>query len=244
MDPRRADMAVELTACVSALAFHPSSPSLLAVGLHSGQVRLLDLSNADDPLIAASTISSLTHCEPVTGLAWAPALYPVTSTTAPALPTSHLLLSCALDGKLLTWGLEAGLAHPAQGLLCAPSALWHGHGASNAFPSIALTSLSLSPDNLSLVTGTQGGGLLHSMHTQRRPKAGFVKSGECKWSKDAYALLDLAPLTTKFDAKRTVEQHALLTGGQPVIDLAALFGSPVGPGLLYPGVGVGGAQGA
>ena len=235
LDPAQADTVVELTSCVSSLAFHPSQPSLIAVGLHTGQIRLLDLSDVDDPVLCSSTISSLTHCEPVTALQWVPALYPATAATSGAsLPSSHLLLSSGLDGKVLTWSPEARLAHPLQGALCAPSAVYHGHGASNAFPSIALTALSLSSDRLALVVGTQAGGVLRGLHSQRRAKGGQVKSGECRWTKDAYTLLDAAPLATKFDAKKLVEQHALLSSSSPVIDLPLLFSSPVPPALLYP----------
>jgi len=46
---------LQLVLCVCdrrSIEFHPEKPQLLAVGLCSGEVRVFDLNNADEPLIA------------------------------------------------------------------------------------------------------------------------------------------------------------------------------------------------
>ena len=247
LDPARADLTLELQSCVSALCFHPTTPSLLAVGLHTGQIRLFDLSNAEEPqLLCSSAISALQHCEPVTALTFIPALHPSpapaaaassTSAPLPPLPSSHLLLSASLDGKLLSWSLELRLAHPVSGAFCSPSSHYCGQGSSNAFPSLSITALSVSSDCEQYVVGTQGGGVLRGVHRQHAPRAGMVKRGEVRWTKAALLLFELAPAERQFEGKKAVELHAANVAAT-VVDAAVVFSSPLPPSSLYPSLAV------
>ena len=249
----QADSVVELASCITALCFHPTMPSVVAVGLHSGQIRVLDVSGGEDELLCSSTIGALQHCEPVTTLSFIPALYHTTATAAAASLdddsassasssavaslTSHLLVSSSLDGKLLTWSFDNRLSHPLQGALCSPSAHYHGHGSSNAFASLALSALSFSPDHRTYTAATEAGGLLRGLHSQQPRKSGHLKSGELRWEKAAYAYVEAASVVHKFEAKKQIEQHAALQS-KSTITVADVFASPVSPSLLYPSLAV------
>ena len=247
----QADSVVELASCITALCFHPNMPSVIVVGLHSGQIRVLDVSGGEDELICSSTIGTLQHCEPITTLAFVPALYHTTATAASsnadntssvssstiASLTSHLLLSSSLDGKLLTWSFDNRLSHPIQGSLCSPSTHYHGHGSSNAFTSLALSALSVSIDNHTYTAATEAGGLLRGLHSQHQKKSGHIKSGELRWEKEAYAYVEAASVVHKFEAKKQIEQHVTLQS-RSTITVADVFASPVTPALLYPSLAV------
>ena len=247
----QADSVVELASCITALCFHPTMPSVIAVGLHSGQIRVLDVSGGEDELICSSTIGALQHCEPITTLAFLPALYYTTATAAPPSDSdsatsassavaslgSHLLLSSSLDGKLLTWSFDNRLSHPVQGSLCSPSAHYHGHGSSNAFSSLALSALSFSIDNHTFTAATEAGGLLRGLHSQHAKKSGHIKSGELRWEKEAYAYVEATNVVHKFEAKKQIEQHCALQS-KSTITVADVFASPVTPALLYPTLAV------
>ena len=203
--------------------------------------------------ICSSTIGALQHCEPITTLAFVPALYQATTAAAPssnaddgshaqssttvASLASHLLLSSSLDGKLLTWSFDNRLSHPIQGALCSPSAHYHGHGSSNAFTSLALSALSFSIDQRTYTAATEAGGLLRGLHSQHQKKSGHIKSGDLRWEKEAYAYVEAASVVNKFEAKKQIEQHVALQS-KTTIAVADVFASPVTPALLYPSLAV------
>jgi len=108
-----------LPCCATALAFHPTFPTLLAVGLFNGEVRLLDFASLP-PLDLSSPLDDLAHREPVAALAWAP--LPSAAPLAPharalppallargALSSPCLLASTGGDGRVLLWDATLGL---------------------------------------------------------------------------------------------------------------------------------------
>merc|ERR1719446_56625 len=93
LDPQKADMALELSDCLTCLAFHPEDPSLLAGGSYNGDVLLWRLSEDSDPLVGKSVLTNYTHHEPVQKLAW---------TRDPhAAGLGYVLVSVSADGKML-----------------------------------------------------------------------------------------------------------------------------------------------
>jgi WD40 repeat protein len=88
--------------CVTALAFHPENPTLLAAGLASGELFVWDISAGGSEPLARSRPNDYFHREAVAGLAWA----------APNRGAPPLLLSLCGEGKMHAWSLSNALAHP------------------------------------------------------------------------------------------------------------------------------------
>ena len=70
LDPKKADLALGLSNCVTCLAFHPTDPSLLAGGAFNGEVLLWNLGVPAEPLVGKSSLSAYSHHEPVPYLRW------------------------------------------------------------------------------------------------------------------------------------------------------------------------------
>ncbi|CEO98427.1 hypothetical protein PBRA_006541 [Plasmodiophora brassicae] len=194
IDPSRPDRILPLDCCACTAAFHPEHPSLLAVGLFTGQITLHD---AEDNMTKSPVDEIAGHREPITGLAWV------------RQRQSWHLASVSGDGRVLLWTMENGLAFPVAGARLVPTAMYHGHGIlPNKAPVLGGAALAFCPfiEGLSVV-GTECGGVLRCVLTcadRRRPD---VREGSFTWAAHALALV-----ASNFDVKRHVERDAVLRG--------------------------------
>lgn len=95
--------------CITSVACHPESPSIIAGGSFNGEVIVWDL-NSPETAIAVSAMTEYSHKEPVNDLKW---LFDTQS-------KKWLLCSIASDGRLLLWNYMAytqKFALPVKGLL-------------------------------------------------------------------------------------------------------------------------------
>jgi hypothetical protein len=109
LDPSKADVALELSDCLTCLAFHPEDPALLAGGAYNGDVLLWRLGEKGDPLVGRSMLTNFTHHEPVQQLQW------TRDPQRGKASGGYVLVSVAADGKMLVWSPSDGLKAPVGG---------------------------------------------------------------------------------------------------------------------------------
>ena len=57
--------------CVSSVCFHPVMPSIIAVGLYTGEIRVYDLAGGiGDEMVMHSQLEDYTHKEPINNISW------------------------------------------------------------------------------------------------------------------------------------------------------------------------------
>ena len=76
--------------CLTAAKFHTTDPTLVLAGGFTGELYLWSVAKDQDPLVATSNMKG--HREKVTGLQWV---------------TATQILSCALDGRVILWNVDA-----------------------------------------------------------------------------------------------------------------------------------------
>jgi len=116
------EMILDTESCVTALAFHPREPSIVAAGTFSGELIVWDVqrglraednesggsSNPSndsnlDPLLYKTRIDDFLHREAVCGLSWV---------KDPSLSDEYMLVSVSCEGRMLLWSLKNKLIHP------------------------------------------------------------------------------------------------------------------------------------
>jgi len=101
---------IELSCCVTALAFHPEQPGLLAGGLYSGEVVVWDVNKvaegSSDATVARSAMDDAFHRDAVVAVRWV---------RDPAT-RDWLLASAGGEGKVHVWSLVNKLAFPLTSL--------------------------------------------------------------------------------------------------------------------------------
>lgn len=124
---------LEVSGCVTACEFHPTNPSLLAVGLATGEIVLVDFyasavstnnstnerrkgegfdedgasgSMYTNPDEISHTVYSLLHASPVESVKWTGQVSPSDVKLVQKSATSHLLLTCGKDGQIGLWSLN------------------------------------------------------------------------------------------------------------------------------------------
>ncbi|KAI9345816.1 WD40-repeat-containing domain protein [Zopfochytrium polystomum] len=102
-----ASFAVETTTCLTSLAFHPESPSIAAGGTFNGDLIVWNMNERDNPVLAASKISDMTHQEAISKVIWIPS----------SKFGSYDLLTIGSEGKLLLWVLDNKLSKPRGGAI-------------------------------------------------------------------------------------------------------------------------------
>ena len=97
-DAARPACQASLNSTVLTLDFHPSMPSMLAIGCIDGCVHVLDLTDMSNPVIRASSPLALRHKEGVWQVSWVPG------------PSSQPLKfqAASSDGALTTWEVISG----------------------------------------------------------------------------------------------------------------------------------------
>ena len=111
-DPKKAVTNIEVSNCMTEVAFHPSDPLILAGGTMNGEIFIWKIDD-DVPQKHVSAIDEYYHREAITKLCWVKQ----ESLTTLAIQTS--LVSTSTDGKILVWRLEDKLRYPIKGHLLA-----------------------------------------------------------------------------------------------------------------------------
>ncbi|TMS08357.1 WD repeat-containing protein 34 [Larimichthys crocea] len=65
LNPKQADLVIDVPTAVTVLCCHPNRPALIAGGLYSGEVVVWDTSRTQDPVLVQSGMSADSHREPV-----------------------------------------------------------------------------------------------------------------------------------------------------------------------------------
>jgi WD40 repeat protein len=63
-------MVIEVSNCVTEVAFHPSDPTMLAGGTMNGEIYLWNIANEEEPQIAVSSVDEFFHREAIKKLIW------------------------------------------------------------------------------------------------------------------------------------------------------------------------------
>ncbi|XP_044029224.1 WD repeat-containing protein 34 [Siniperca chuatsi] len=156
LNPKQADLVIDVPTAVTALCCHPSEPALIAGGLYSGEVVIWDTSRTRDPVLVQTGMSVDSHREPVYEVAWVPL----------QKKGEFGVLSASSGGRVLLWTVDSD-----QGgfVLNAAYALVRQqvpHSSSSSFKArgssaVGVTSLALSPwDSDTFLVGSEGGLLL------------------------------------------------------------------------------------
>uniref|UniRef100_A0A6Q2XSR8 WD repeat domain 34 n=1 Tax=Esox lucius TaxID=8010 RepID=A0A6Q2XSR8_ESOLU len=150
LNPKRPNTVIDVARPVMSLSFHPTSPSLIAGGLYSGEVVVWDTNRTQDPVLAQTGMSTDAHREPVYQVAWVPG----------QRRGEMLVLSAGSGGRVLLWTVDGGSLVLSAGYALVRqqvphnSSLSKGRGSSN----VGVTSLALSPwDSDTFLVGSEGG---------------------------------------------------------------------------------------
>lgn len=219
------DVEIEVSCCVSCIAFHPKRPSVLAAGLFTGEIRVWDLSGGEDLLMANSTIDDYFHREPIAQLCWVRELR----------GTSYQLASTSGDGKILFWSLSNKLAHPLAGASINPSSQYHGHGdRRNPYPVMGGTSFAFSTlDFTNYVVGTEGGGVLKCQRVRPPSRKQNIKENNLMWTPQVYRMLQVLPQQNRYQVKKCMVSYAT-RHGKKTLDTQTLFASRPDSYKIFP----------
>uniref|UniRef100_A0A3Q2ZBD9 Dynein 2 intermediate chain 2 n=1 Tax=Hippocampus comes TaxID=109280 RepID=A0A3Q2ZBD9_HIPCM len=166
LNPKQADLVIDVPTPVTALCCHPKHPALMTGGLYSGEVIIWDTSQSTDPVVAQTGMSADSHREPVCQVTWVPLQN----------KGDFGVLSACSGGRILLWTVSAeqgkcvlkvAFALVQQQVL-SKSTSFKGQGTSP----VGVTSLDLSPwDPDTFLVGSEGGLLLRCSLSSQTPAA-------------------------------------------------------------------------
>mmetsp|Transcript_21562 Transcript_21562/g.38245 ORF Transcript_21562/g.38245 Transcript_21562/m.38245 type:complete len:568 (+) Transcript_21562:84-1787(+) len=219
------DFRIQVPCCLETIAFHPSKPTILAGGLFTGEIRVWDVSNTDEPLIAQSTIDDHTHREPITQVCW-----------VADVRGEYQLATTSGDGRILFWKMAHKLKYPISGAVILPNAQYHGQGdlRGNAYPIMGATALGFSNlDFVNYVVGTEGGGVLKCERrvvssTQKR-----FKENNMIWNDEVNQLLRTISSKARYEVKKVLQRYQTKTGVK-LIGLPELYAARPSPSIMFP----------
>ncbi|CAL8276618.1 unnamed protein product [Merluccius merluccius] len=167
LNPKQADLIIDVSTAVMAISFHPTRPSLIAGGLYSGEVVVWDTSKSQDSVVAQTGMSAESHREAVYQVAWVPL----------EKRGEFGVLSASSGGRVLLWTLDpdpgtlvlhAGYALITQQVPHSSSTHTKARGSSH----VGITSLALAPwDPDTFLVGSEGGLLLKCSFSSQTPAA-------------------------------------------------------------------------
>eukprot|EP00064_Thunnus_orientalis_P005572 superscaffoldBa00000552_g5586 len=168
LNPKQADLVIDVPTAVTALCCHPKQPALIAGGLYSGEVVLWDTSRTQDPVLAQTGMSADSHREPVYQVAWVPL----------QKRGEFGVLSASSGGRVLLWTVDSDqgrlVLNAAYALVrqqvphSSSSSSYKARGSST----VGVTSLALSPwDSDTFLVGSEGGLLLRCSFSSQTPAA-------------------------------------------------------------------------
>lgn len=111
-DPKKPNVTIEVSNCLTCIEFHPTDPVILAGGTLNGEIYLWNINN-EDPYICHSAIDEYYHRESITKLIW------VKYESLTSLAVSYSLMTTSTDGKILVWRATDKLKYPIKGHLIA-----------------------------------------------------------------------------------------------------------------------------
>ena len=252
LDPKKADVAIELPDCLTCLAFHPEDPSLLAGGSFNGDVLLWRIGEKGDPLLGKSVLTNYTHHEPVQHLQWTRDPRQSAGAKASGVGGGYVLASVSADGKMLLWSASNQLKTPTGGFLIS-SALFAAtdrdgdgkitqeevmaaqHAAQTADLEGGATLSFNSEDPTSFVIGLEAGQLYKGSllaNELRSAPAILREHAELPWSMAAAALLTRVPQASYHRLKSKIEKDAMLARAREV-GVAHVFDAAPPPRELY-----------
>ncbi|XP_051921549.1 WD repeat-containing protein 34 isoform X2 [Hippocampus zosterae] len=97
LNPKQADLVIDVPTPVTALCCHPKHPALMTGGLYSGEVIVWDTSQSTDPVVAQTGMSADSHREPVCQVTWVPLQN----------KGEFGVLSACSGGRILLWTVSA-----------------------------------------------------------------------------------------------------------------------------------------
>lgn len=168
LDPKQADLVIDVGTAVMAVSFHPARPSLIAGGLYSGDVVVWDTSKSQDPVVAQTGLSAESHREAVYQVAWVPL----------EKRGEFGVLSACSGGRVLLWTLDPDpgtlVLHAGYALITqqVPHSSSSTHTKARGSSHVGITSLALSPwDPDTFLVGSEGGLLLKCAFSSQTPAA-------------------------------------------------------------------------
>nr|XP_049585579.1 WD repeat-containing protein 34 isoform X2 [Syngnathus scovelli] len=167
LNPKQADLVIDVPTAVTSLCCHPKHPALMAGGLYTGEVIVWDTSQSTDPVLAQTGMSADSHREPVCQVTWVPLRN----------KGEFGVLSACSGGRILLWTvnteqgkcvLKSAFALVQQQILSSSSSSFKGQGTGT----VGVTSLDLSPwDPDTFLVGSEGGLLLRCSLSSQTPAA-------------------------------------------------------------------------
>lgn len=94
MDPTRPDLELDTGGCVQSVTFHPTLPTILALGTYHGALMVWDTEKSEELIVAPTSEHS--HSEPITKISWIPG----------ANSLASQIVTIGGDGKVLLWTLS------------------------------------------------------------------------------------------------------------------------------------------
>ncbi|GAB5362381.1 hypothetical protein AAMO2058_000792000 [Amorphochlora amoebiformis] len=224
LNANKPHLRLPVSCCVGCLAFHPTKPSLLAAGLFTGEVRLWDITQQEDPLIASSLIDDYFHREPIVSVKW-----------VGDGRGNYKLASASGDGRILFWDVSDKLKYPIRGASIRPTPQYHGHGERfNQYPIIGASSLAFSTlDFHHFIIGTEGGGVLKCENRFAPTRKQKHKDGKLVWTQHVHQFLQVLPTQSRYEVLSCLRKFASKTGTK-LIDVAAFFAARPPPLHVYP----------
>lgn len=146
-NPKKAQKEIEVSNCLTSVAFHPTDPLLLAGGTLNGEIYLWNI-DKEEPLVCKSDVDEYYHRESIQSLIW------VRQQSMTTLVVNTSLVSCSTDGKILVWRVEDKLRYPVKGHLLAR----RKGDEMQVIGGTSLDKVSVMEDN-TFIVGTEGGAL-------------------------------------------------------------------------------------
>eukprot|EP00899_Mesostigma_viride_P008749 jgi/Mesvir1/17876/Mv12952-RA.1 len=183
MNANKPDVNIPLDNCLMTIAFHPAHPALLAGGTFNGELFIWDLGREEDPRRAVSSISEVSHKEPITQVVWQYDFREAAKYNS--LTEAYQVLTISGDGRVLVWNW-AKLDCPLYGY----EMMGSRPGQSDRRLTWGGTAMALSSVNRddygTFVVGTEGGTLYKCfMHHNELMVAEFAQAHTADKDKDA-----------------------------------------------------------
>ena len=162
-DPSQPQQQIHASNCICLVKFHPKDPALLLTGGFTGEVAVYNIARENDYLLASSYgMTAMTgHREKISSLSWIS-----TSDIRDNYSTniqSHLILSAALDGKIIIWKLDYNKQEliATKGFQLSPDHFPRSLGVkSRSNTEVGITSLSVNHEDVNVfIIGTEPGAI-------------------------------------------------------------------------------------
>ena len=161
-DPSQPQQQISTSNCICQIKIHPKDPALLVTGGFTGEVSVYNIARENDLLLATSYGMSMNgHREKVSSLNW------ISTSDLKAQHSTnlqnHLILSAALDGKIIIWRLDYNKQEliATKGFQLTPDHFPRSLGVKSRFNTeVGITSLSVNYEDVNVfILGTEPGAI-------------------------------------------------------------------------------------